>query len=209
MRTPVITTSIHARRVTVQALLAPLVAGVLAACGNDAVFTQLATVSNVSTTASVYALTGSAPELPAAYSMVNGAFVRPAVLSDGSVNFDLAFDIDAQGKVVILPVRKVVPTPPFPSTGAPSVGLLKSSIAYDVITRAAERGYKLDSAVVASPGDTYFLQLPAAGCVFGEPYFGKIVIDSVFVADRRIVVRALTNRNCGGYRSLTTGLPKD
>lgn len=157
----------------------------------------------------MYALTGSAPELPAAYDMETGSFVRPVVGSNGAVNFQMAFDIRADGKVLILPARKVSPQPPNPTTGAPSMGILKSTLPYDGMTRAATSNYLFDSVTVASAGDTYYIELPVAGCVYGEPYYGKLAIDSVFPADRRIVMRALTNRNCGGYRALTTGLPKN
>ncbi len=181
----------------------------MSACHTDSTFTQQATTENVSRSASVYALTGSAPNLPAAYDMETESYVRPVLLSDGSVNFTLAFDINAQGKVLLLPVRQVVPLPPFPVGGSVSLGLEKSATAYDLVTRAANTGYTQDSTQIASVGDTYLLKLIAAGCVYGEPYYGKLVIDSIILAERRIVVRSLTNRNCGGYRSLVAGLPKD
>jgi hypothetical protein len=208
LRTTVISISNRACRVTFLALLAPAVC-LLVACGNGSTLTQTATTENVSTQASVYALTGSAAELPAAYNMEGATFVRPVLQPNGTVNFQLAFDINADGKVVLLPVRKVTPQPPFPPSGAPSIGLVRSTIPYDQITKAATSGYAFDSVTIASVGEAFYLQLPLAGCVYGEPYYGKLVIDSVFVAERRIVARALTNRNCGGYRSLTTGLPKN
>ncbi|MEO7358869.1 MAG: hypothetical protein ABI120_00980, partial [Gemmatimonadaceae bacterium] len=125
----------------------------------------------------------------------------------GVVNFDLAFDINAAGNVVIYPVRALVPFAPAPTGGAPSIGLLKSPSDFDVIGVAPIRGYVLDTAVVASRGDTYLFKLVTSGCIYGEPLYGKIVIDSVIIAERRLQVRALTNRNCGGYRSLAAGIP--
>ncbi len=181
----------------------------LTACGKDSTFTQTATTENVSRLANVYALTGSAADLPAAYNMATEAYVRPLVQVDGTVNFTLAFDINAAGKVVLLPVRQIVPLPPFPSGGSVSIGLEKSNTPYDQVTYAANSGYIADSTQIASAGDTYLMKLLAAGCVYGEPHYGKLVIDSIIVAERRIVVRTLTNRNCGGYRSLAIGIPKD
>lgn len=192
------------------ALLAPLAAGVFTACSDDGNFTQDATRENVVNASSIYALSGTSPDLPAAYSASNGAFVRPIVSSSaGSVNFELAFDIRADGKVLLLPVRSLVPFPPSPVTGAPSIGLQKSGAAFDLVERAASSGYLSDSVLVASAGETFLFRLTSAGCFYGEPYFGKLIIDSVIVSQRRMVVRALTNRNCGGYRSLTVGLPKN
>ncbi|MEP6764131.1 MAG: hypothetical protein ABJB66_07465 [Gemmatimonadaceae bacterium] len=181
----------------------------LIACGKDSTFTQEATTENVSRSASVYALTGSSPELPAAYDMFTESYVRPILQIDGTVNFTIAFDINSAGKVVLLPVRQIVPLPPFPVGGTVSIGLEKSQTSYDLITYAASGGYTQDSTQIASVGDTYLMRLGATGCAYGEPYYGKLIVDSIIVAERRMVVRTLTNRNCGGYRSLAAGLPKD
>ncbi|MEO7998011.1 MAG: hypothetical protein ABI852_11235, partial [Gemmatimonadaceae bacterium] len=124
------------------ALLAPLVVAALGACGNDSNFTQDATTTNVAVSASVYALSGSSPELQAAYQASTNAFVRPIVGQfTGVVNFDIAFDINSAGKVVLLPVRTLVPFAPAPASGAPSIGLLKSVSAFDVIEKAPTKGY--------------------------------------------------------------------
>jgi len=198
------------RGTTVLAVLAPLALSQLAACSDDGNFTQDATRENVTTTASVYALTGSSPGLPAAYSVSNAVFVRPVVSqASGLVNFEIAFDIRSDGKVLLIPVRALVPFPPQPVSGAPSVGLQKSGITFDLLERAAATGYVSDTTAVGAVGDTYLFRLDASGCVFGEPFYGKLVLDSVIVSQRRLVVRAMTNRNCGGYRSLTAGLPKN
>jgi hypothetical protein len=185
------------------------VTGLLAACGAGTTLTQSATVANVTNSAYVYALSGSAPELPAAYDMVTGSFVRPIVQSTGSVNFEIAFDIDSLGQALLLPVRSVAPLPPQPTTGSPSVGFRRATIGYDAITTAQQTGYVFDSVTTAKAGDAFYIELPSAGCVYGEPYYGKMSIDSINVVDRRLVVRAMTNRNCGGYRSLVDGLPKN
>ena len=54
-------------------------------------------------TLTVYALTGTAPSFPSGYRSVDGAVTRV----DGSFNFDIAFDINAEGAVVIYPQRLV------------------------------------------------------------------------------------------------------
>ncbi|MEP6781285.1 MAG: hypothetical protein ABJC26_15415 [Gemmatimonadaceae bacterium] len=154
-------------------------------------------------------MTGSSPELPAAYDMFTESYVRPILRIDGTVNFTIAFDLNAAGQVVLLPVRQIVPLPPLPRGGTVSIGLEKSTTPFDLVTYAANSGYTQDSTQIASVGDTYLMRLAAAGCAYGEPYYGKLVIDSIIVAERRMVVRTLTNRNCGGYRSLAAGLPKD
>jgi hypothetical protein len=50
------------------------------------------------------------------------------------------------------------------------------------------------------------VRLASAGCIYGEPYYAKVAVDSIIASERRIVLRTLVNRNCG-YRALTEGLP--
>lgn len=200
------------RRAITLGLVAPLSWGVFGACANDANFTQTATSTNFIIGADLYALTGTAPELPAGYEASSNTFVRPLVSQfSGTVNFELAFDIRADGKVLLMPVRSIVPDAPAPARiGAPSIALLKSTQPFDVITRAPSNGaFVNDSVAIASAGDTFLIKVNTSNCVYGEPLYGKLVIDSVIVSQRRMVVRALTNLNCGGYRSLTIGIPKD
>lgn len=190
------------------ALLAPLAVAALGACGNDSNFTQTATSSNAAVYSNLYALSGGSPERLGAYSASTNSFVRPIVgEGTGIVNFDLAFDINTDGKVVIYPVRTLVPFAPAPQGGAPSIGLRKSPSDFDLIELAPTGGYVADTAVVVSRGETYLFKLITSGCAYGEPLYGKLIVDSILPAERRLQVRALTNRNCGGYRSLATGVP--
>lgn len=200
------------RRALACTLFAPLFGGVAAACGNDSNFTQDATTSNTVVGASLYALTGTLPELPAGYEASTNTFVRPLISQfAGSANFELAVDIRDDGKVLLMPVRALIPFAPAPVSGAPSIALLKSAQPFDVITRApTSNAFVADSVQVASAGDTFLIKVITSGCVYGEPLYGKFVIDSVIVSQRRMVVRAMTNLNCGGYRSLVSGsIPKD
>ena len=199
------------RRSIALSLLAPLFVGVFGACGNDSNFTQNATSTNFAIGASLYALTGTAPELPAGFEASTNTFVRPLISQfSGAANFELAVDLRADGKVLLMPVRSLIPFAPAPTGGAPSIALLKSAQPFDVVVRAPANGaFVNDSVAVASAGDTFLIKVNSSGCVYGEPLYGKFVIDSVIVAQRRMVVRALMNLNCGGYRSLVAGIPKD
>ncbi|MEO7363403.1 MAG: hypothetical protein ABI120_23925, partial [Gemmatimonadaceae bacterium] len=196
------------RRTIALCLVVPFIGAVFGACANDANFTQNATSTNFIIASNLYALTGTAPELLAGYEASTNSFVRPLVGQfSGIVNFELAFDIRADGKVLLLPVRSLIPFAPSPSGGAPSVALLKSAQPFDLLTRApTSAAFVNDSVAVASAGDTFLIKVNTSNCVYGEPLYGKIVIDSVIVAERRMVVRALTNLNCGGYRSLIIGI---
>jgi len=181
------------------------VAATAAACGSGNGLTSPSTYDNVISTYSVYALSGTPNTFPAAYQYSSETLVRPVVSTSGSVNFDVAFDLTADGKLLILPVRAIVPLPP---SSAPIIGTQKMTSTFGALARAPLTGYTLDSAVTASVGETYTIQLHNSGCVYGDYWYAKLSVDSIIRAERRIVIRSLVNRNCG-YRSLTEGLPKD
>ncbi len=197
-----------APRVARRALSFPAVilsAVMLAACGDSNSLVGAASTENTARNFSVYALTGTSSALPAAYRFTSELLARPQLLSNGGVNFDVAFDLTSDNKVKLLPVRSIVPLPP---AGVSSVGMLKSTSSYSALERAPERGYVVDSMFVVGVGETVVLQLPGSGCIYGEPYYAKLVVDSIIAAERRIVVGSLVNRNCG-FRALTVGIPKN
>lgn len=181
-----------------------LAALVASACGDTNLLSP-ATVENTTRTYSVYALSGASGLLPAAYSYVTESIERPQVLSNGAVNFDVAFDLTSDGKVAMIPVRVIVPAPPPP--GSPSVSTLRSETPFANLTRAPDKGYAADTTIVAGVGETVLLQLHGSGCVYGYPYYAKVIVDSIITAERRMVIRSLVNRNCG-YRSLAEGIPE-
>ena len=174
----------------------------LAAC-SDAGLTSPASFENVTRSYSVYALTGSPAALPAAYQFTSESLIRPQVLPSGSINFDIAFDIGADGRVQILPVRLVVPSPPNP---APPIGVLRVTQPFEQVGRAPDKGFLVDSAVTAGVGETVVFELFNSGCIYGESFYAKLTVDSIIPSERRIVVRSLVNRNCG-FRGLSEGLP--
>lgn len=183
-----------------------LAAGALLAGCSDDGLTSPASFENVTRQFSVYALTGTSAALPAAYEFTSESLVRPAVGSAGFVNFEVAFDIGTDGRVSILPVRLVVPSPPLPRQGPPPVGVLRVSQSFDQVGRAPDRGFLVDSAAMVSIGETVVFELFQSGCIYGESFYAKLTVDSIIPAERRIVVRSLVNRNCG-FRGLSEGLP--
>lgn len=165
-----------------------------------------ATQGNETDSFLVYALTGT----PASYPTTYIAAARNVGVIDGGGNFDVAFDIDAQGKVVIYPMRLVV----SPITPFRDVGLLKGTGAFDAISRAPSTGYLTDKSITLAPGEVAILQTPrntgTGACLYGiSPYiFAKIGIDSVDLGDRSIFFKSTVNPNCGFY-SFKTGIPED
>jgi len=185
------------------ALLAaiPAVVG-LNACGDP---TNLqASLPTAVDTLSVFALSGT----PAAYPSGLAILPRQVVRVDGFAQFDVAFDINANGDAVIYPVKLVVAAP---GTSRP-VGLQKVSGLFDAVVEAPKSGYELDSALVVLPGQVVAIQSAhnASGdlCQFAlsPNVFAKAVVDSVSLASRTIFFKLGVDPNCG-FRSFAVGIP--
>jgi hypothetical protein len=197
-------------------LLAPLAAA-LAACGDP--LGARANLSTATDTMVVYSLSDPDParrdyptalNTAATQSVVGGTVVvTPRVLSaSGSGDFDVAFDVDGNGKVVVIPQRLVIP-----GSGGRAVGLLKSDVAFDALTEAPRGAFVFDTAAVTiAVGETLVLQTQTAQGCFNDsrgasPFlFSKLVVDSVPAATRAIHFRLTVNPNCG-FRSFKSGIP--
>lgn len=182
-----------------------LVLAVVGACGDNNGLLAPASNENVARQVSLFAMTGTAPALPAAYVFTSESVVRPQVLGNGAPNFELAFDITADGRVLFMPVKWLVPAPP---SGSPTVALLKATADFDALERAPDRGYVADSTLLVAKGETVLVRLSSSGCVYGDPYYAKMRVDTIIATERRIIFSSLVNRNCG-YRALTAGVPKN
>jgi hypothetical protein len=154
----------------------------------------------------VYALTGTPPTYP----VTSIAAARTVTQISGSGNFDLAFDLDPQGKVIVYPMRLVV----SPITSFRDVGIQKVAGDFASITRAPAGGYVTDKTVTLGKGEVVVLQTARntsnSVCLYGiSPYIvAKIAVDSVDLKDRSIFITTMMNPNCG-FRSLKTGVPTD
>jgi hypothetical protein len=150
----------------------------------------------------VHALTGS-PLITATAIAFPG---RSVTRVDGNYNFDVAFDIDANGNVVLMPPELVGQNP----AGNRLVGILKKTGSFDDITEAPFSGYTVDSVTVVSRGQPVVVQAQEPICATsnpGAPYlYAKIVIDSIDVVGRGIFGRAMIGGDCG-YRQLIPGIP--
>jgi hypothetical protein len=174
---------------------------ILTACGDSQLLqASLPTGADVYT---VFALTGT----PAAYPSGINTYVRSAVRVDGNANFDVAFDLDPNGNVVIYPVQKIVSS--LPSTRR--VGLRAVSQDWDNLT-IAPNGTYADSVLTVAPGQVVVIQASrnTSGdvCSFDlSPYiYTKLRVDSVSVPTRTIVAETVLNPNCG-FKQFTPGIP--
>jgi hypothetical protein len=175
----------------------------MAACSDDDPFRPVATTPNVVTGLGLAALS-TGVLAPTAIDFINLRAVRPTLDGAGTVNFQLALDLEADGRVRLLPVLSML----SPPTGSTSVGLVRTDATFEALARAPTSGFVTDSAVTAAVGETWVVRLSAGLCAFGDPFYAKFVVDGVNPATRRLAVRFLLNRNCG-YRDLTEGLPRN
>ena len=100
------------------------------ACGDPT--RPKANIINVQLDYSVYGLTGA----PAASANALNLFVGPA-RADASFDFDVALDLDAQGKILVYPVRAIAG--PLAGLVPTRVGLQTMSGTFEALREAPER----------------------------------------------------------------------
>ncbi|MBV6521391.1 MAG: hypothetical protein MNPFHGCM_01527 [Gemmatimonadaceae bacterium] len=162
-----------------------------------------ATLAVQTDTLVAFALSGTSPIFPAA---LNTAF-RSVVRVDATHNYDVAFDLDDQGNVRVIPVRLMGGA----TTATRRVGIQKSAQAFDALTKAPSGGYVYDSVAVVRPGEAFALELTSQDqCVYSYSVllYSKVGIDSVNTTSRQIFFRVTHDPNCG-FRSFLPGLPKN
>lgn len=162
-----------------------------------------ATLAVQTDTLVAFALSGTSPSFPAALNTV----FRTVVRVDADHNYDVAFDIDAQNNVKVIPVRLMGGA----TTAARRVGIQKTTQSYAALTKAPSSGYVYDSVAVVKPGESLAIELTSTDqCVFtfSSLLYSKIGIDSVNTATRQIYFQVTHDPNCG-FRSFLPGVPKN
>jgi hypothetical protein len=129
---------------------------------------------------------------------------------DGNLDFDLVFDIDNTGKVVLIPVSKIAICP---LTRRCQVGLqIVTDSSFDQLTKARSKGYAYDTLVTVGTGVPVYIVAKAGACasdLYSNDMYAKLVVDSVRTTDRSVFFRIVTDPNCG-FRSLVPGVtPKN
>jgi len=181
--------------------LLPLLALWLVASGCDDPFQLTARQVNQDKLFEVWAISGSSPTLPSSIVVPTGTATR----LDASGSFDVAFDLDSAGRVVVLPVSRVVQ----PLVGTRVVALQRASGVYNTILEAPKDGWVDDSALVVSPGATFFAKVTTLYCQYElrQQVYAKFFVESADPVSRKITLLARINPNCG-FRSLADGLPE-
>lgn len=175
------------------------VALVVSACQDP--FEVTASTPNLDRSFSVWAMSGTPASYPSAVYVADASAAR---LDDDGV-FDLAFDLDAEGRVMVLPVSRVV----SPVSGSRLVEFQRASGPFNTVVEAPRSGWKADSLLLVAEGQTFLVKVAQSYCAFDirQEIFGKFVVDSIIPDERRIRISARVNPNCG-FRSLLSGVPE-
>ncbi len=186
-----------ARRALLAAAL--LVAAGAAACEDP--FAVHASSENFDESFELWALSGTPVAYPSAVLVPQGSAVR----LDAAGSFDLAFDIDPDGRLKVYPVNSVV----APVGGSRVVEFQRITGPYNTVVEAPRTGWTQDSVLVVNPGSAFLVKVNTAFCLYDvrQYVYAKFYVDSVLTADRRIKLAARINPNCG-YRSLLEGVPE-
>lgn len=180
------------------AILALVTLAATAAC--DDPFEPRATTSIRTDSFVVWGLTGTPVNVPTAFNVV---FFTP-VRVEPTYGFHLAFDIDEQGRVQLIPVTRVGGI----LTAGRRVGIQKATVPFEQLARAPAIGYHYDSVFVLTPGETAVVELAAEQCPFGvsQIVYAKLVIRTVDTANRQLSFKMTYDPNCG-FRSFLPGVP--
>jgi hypothetical protein len=122
---------------------------------------------------------------------------------DGSLTFDLAFDIDNNGKAVLIPVSKVALCSRVCQVGLQIV----TDSTFDQLRKARARGYTYDTPITVDVGQPVLIVAKSFQCqsdLYSNDLYAKMVVDSVRTSDRSIFFRIVTDPNCG-FQSLVPG----
>ena len=148
----------------------------------------------------VYAVTQTPINAPAAFNIVFFTTLR----LEPTYGFDLVFDINQEGKVVLIPVKLVGGA----VTSGRQVGLQKITGAYEDVTRAPTGGYQYDSTLALATNEAALVELRTDACQFqtSQNVYAKLQIKAIDPASRTIVFRITYDPNCG-FRSFLPGVP--
>ena len=190
-------------RFTPRVVLGAVLALSLGACKE---FTSIdASYANVTNSETLYALNGSPPGAANAMKFFDGIANR----ADQGFAYDVAFDINADGDVVVIPAKALATWFSNPY----SVGLKAVGGSFESVTSAPKDGYRADTAMTVHANQVFIIESrdqfgTCAYSLKGQSYYTKVMITDIDVDHRRIDMVFTANRNCG-FRSFEPGIPRD
>lgn len=187
-------------RLGVLGLLLSAAALAAAGCGNP---TKPAAQINITyDTLTAYSLSNADPTQPTAFYLASSSLVVP----DGSMAFDIAFNVEGNN-VVVYPVKLVVTAAGVPRV----VGLqLMHNVSFDQITIANHNGYEFNDSLLVAPGQIFEVvsqnttACTAVSITSQELLYGKFQIDSIDQSSGLIHFRAVVDPDCD-YDTLVPG----
>lgn len=122
--------------------------------------------------------------------------------------FDVALDLDAEGRIRVMPVRTIV----TPLRGVNRVGLRHAGGSFDGILSAPLGAYVRDSVITVVPGEVVVIEADRSSdlCAFAiSPFiYSKLAVLSVNERTGSMAVRFTVDPNCG-FRSFEEGIPQN
>jgi hypothetical protein len=163
---------------------------------------SLATSTESST---VYALNGAPLGAPTALQAFSAQFVA----ATADFLFDVAFDLDDQARIHVLPQREVANG--LQPTHTVSLATVPDSFeAVTVVPRGLT--FRADTGMIVERNQVVIAQISDANaCNFsltGRTLFAKIVVKAINRDDRTLQVKFTVDPNCG-FRSFAPGVPKE
>jgi hypothetical protein len=183
-------------------MFAPAALGVIAfttGCDNTLAL-PLATIPNIIDTVTLHALQGTAINEPSGFDMITRRLARTDRQGE---QFDMAFDIDGNGRALIFTTA---------SLGlAVESAIQPSDRNFADVTIAPLEDYEREDPLEVGVESVFLVRSrpDVQGCVFflGRlPRYGKFRVLSLDAESRQITLENLVNLNCG-YRSLEVGVP--
>jgi len=165
------------------------------ACGTQQL--QPAQIDNVVDTITLGALVGTSVSLASAYSIPDARVIR----TDQSSAFDFAYNIDAAGRRILLPLFALG----LGSLNGTNPGLILSTQTFAGLIDPPTGGYITNDTLVVAVGNVYAGRSRIT-CNLGVPEYAKLEILSFDDVKRTVTLQVLANTNCG-YRTLGVGIP--
>jgi len=180
-----------------QLSLISILYGLATAACSDANDLPDATIENIERTDTLWSLVGTPVSTPSGYSVEGGRRVR----TDLSVDFDFAYNIQADGQPVFLPRAALG----IDTANAVNPGFVLRDESFEAITGPPGGGFVSEGPVAIAVGQRFVVRSRIT-CTLGVPKYAKLEILGFDEIRRLVTFRILVNDNCG-FRSLEPGLP--
>jgi hypothetical protein len=191
-------------RVAIVALVA-----VLAACGDPT--KPKAFLANALST---YVITPFTDAPVTAATAIN--FLGGPTRTSSAFNFDVAFDLDANGRTLVYPVRVVggalanLERAYLGQAQLPRVGMQIVPGSFESLAEVPTTGYDTLSIQTIAPGAVVAVNVLDPTCAFslgGTTIAAKMTVDSVNTTTRKIYLRTVVDPNCGYLSVVADSIP--